>query len=74
MENLRKMMTGFQDFVGFESGVHGALFPGQTEEEDISDEDENGKVSFDPSSFLQTMMNSFGKSPVWNSEFRKIKK
>jgi hypothetical protein len=62
MRNLSRMMMGFQDFVGMESQFDGALFPGQEQPADDEEEVSEGTVAFDPSSFLQTMMSSFGKS------------
>ena len=66
MENLKKMMSGFQDFVRLDSGVDGALFPGQTEvfDDDESDSSETEKVTFDSSAFFQTMMDSFGEKII----------
>lgn len=55
LENLSKLVGGFQDFVKLDSGIKGAIFPDETE-----DEEDDAGVRLDPTAFFDTIMNSFG--------------
>ncbi|TPX55096.1 hypothetical protein PhCBS80983_g05595 [Powellomyces hirtus] len=79
MEELAKMMGGFNSFVEKESGIDGALFPNEMEPEENSEEDSEEEdqhfpsrrtgsdskapLRFDESRFLQTMMGVLGINP-----------
>ncbi|KAJ3287042.1 hypothetical protein HK104_008781 [Borealophlyctis nickersoniae] len=80
LQNFTKMVGGFKSFVEKESGVEGATFPGDREPDEEDDSDEEGMegmdtvpppISFDPDSFLRSMMGALGMS---DTDFTNIMK
>jgi hypothetical protein len=61
LKNMSQWVGGFNDFINVKSGVSGALFPGETEE-DVDDQD------FDAKEFFNAIINTVGiqKSDVKN--------
>lgn len=63
------MLGGFQDFVGKESGVKGALFPGELSDEsdssisetDSETEPEFKPINFNADAFMEKMSTGFGR-------------
>ncbi|KAJ3054834.1 hypothetical protein HK097_000699 [Rhizophlyctis rosea] len=59
LANFEKVVGGFKNFIEKDSGLDGALFPGQEEEGD-SDDEEMRPVNFNAESFMQAMMSALG--------------
>ncbi|KAJ3041051.1 hypothetical protein HDV00_009951 [Rhizophlyctis rosea] len=59
LQNFSKIVGGFKSFIEKDSGLEGALFPGEEDAAD-SDDDEMRPVNLNPELFVQAMVNALG--------------
>jgi hypothetical protein len=63
MKGMKGIVSGFQNFIGKNSGIGGALFPNELDSDSDSEDDDYKPISFDADVYMESISRGYDDVP-----------